>query len=269
MWCLVDLDAAYLTNREDVLALYERAYWEKEPVVCLDEKPVSLHAEVRTPRPARPGHVAKRDTDYRCCGTANIFGVVEPKVGRHSTCATPDRTSAAFVRMIGTIMAAYPAARTIYWVMVNLNTHREKALTDHFGLAEGHRLWQRLAVHYPPKHGSWLNQAEIERSLVSRQCLGTRRIDALGRCAPKCARGPVVPTGERPRSTGASHARTPDARSDIQSQFLNGQRPRCNSNFGSTPRRVRWHRRRIVNFAATVFGIPRKGWSNAEWSRKP
>lgn len=179
MWCLADLDAAYLANMEDVLALYERPYRAEEPVICLDEKPVSLHAEVRTPRPARPGHVAKRDTDYRRCGTANVFGVVEPKAGRHFTCATADRTSAAFARMVGTVIAAYPAARTIHCVMDNLNTHREKALTDHYGLDEGHRLWQRLTVHYTPKHGSWLNQAEIELSLVSRQCLGTRRIDAL------------------------------------------------------------------------------------------
>ena len=181
MWCLADLDAAYIACMEDVLALYERPYHAKEPVVCLDEKPVSLHAEVRTPRPARPGHLAKRDTDYRRGGTANVFGVVEPKIGRHFTCATANRTAAAFANMVGILVAAYPAAHTIHCVMDNLNTHREKALTDHFGLTEGHRLWRRLTVHYTPKHGSWLNQAEIELSLVSRQCLGTRRLDTLPR----------------------------------------------------------------------------------------
>ena len=179
MWGLADLAAAYIANREDVLALDERPYRVEEPVSCLDEKPVSLHAEVRTPRPARLGHVAKRDTAYRRGGTANVFGVVEPKAGRHFTCATADRTAAAFARMVGTVMAAYPAARTIHCVVDNLNTHREKALTDHVGLEEGHRLWQRLTVQDRPKHGRWLNQAEIELSLVSRQCLGTRRRDAL------------------------------------------------------------------------------------------
>lgn len=179
MWCIAELDAAYIACMEDVLALYERPYSVREPVVCLDEKPVSLHADVRPARPARPGHLAKRDNEYRRCGTANIFGVVEPKAGRHFTCATPNRSAAAFARVVRTVVHAYPEARTIHLVLDNLNTHREKALTDHFGEREGHRLWRRLTVHYTPIHGSWLNQAEIELSLVSRQCLGTQRIDAL------------------------------------------------------------------------------------------
>ena len=181
MWCIAEPDAAYIACMEDVLALYERPYNAHEPVVCLDEKPVSLHADVRAPRPARPGQVAKRDNEYRRCGTANIFGVVEPKAGRHFTCATPNRSAAAFARMVRSVVRAYPEAHTIHLVLDNLNTHREKALTDCFGQPEGHRLWQRLTVHYTPIHGSWLNQAEIELSLVSRQCLGTRRIDTLAR----------------------------------------------------------------------------------------
>ena len=179
MWCIADLTPAYLACMDDVLALYERPYRSDEPVVCLDEKPVSLHAEVRAPRPARPGQVATRDTEYRRCGTANIFGVVEPKAGRHLTCATPNRSAAAFARMVRTVARAYPTARTIHLVLDNLNTHREKALTDHFGYREGRRLWRRLTVHYTPIHGSWLNQAEIALSLVSRQALGTQRIDSL------------------------------------------------------------------------------------------
>ena len=181
MWCIAELDAAYLPCMEDVLALYERLYRPEEPVVCSDEKPVSLHADVRPAHRARPGHVAKQDTDYRRCGTANIFGVVEPKAGRHFTCATPDRSAAAFARMTRTVVDAYPATSTIHFVVDHLNTHLEKALTDHFGTREGHRLSSRLTVHDAPKHGSWLNQAEIERSLVSRQCLGTRRVAALAR----------------------------------------------------------------------------------------
>ena len=179
MWCLATLDAEYLARMEDILALYERPYDPTQPVVCLDEKPVSLHADVRASRPARPGHVAKRDNEYRRCGTANIFGVVEPKAGRHFTCATPNRTAAAFARMVRRVIEAYPKARTIHLVLDNLNTHREQALLDHFGPVEGARLWARLTVHYTPKHGSWLNQAEIELSLVSRQCLGAQRIDQL------------------------------------------------------------------------------------------
>ena len=100
MWCIADLTPAYVACMDDVLALYERPYAAKEPVVCLDEKPVSLHADVRPPRSARPGRVAKRDNEYRRSGTANIFGVVEPKTGRHFTCATPTRSAAAFARMV-------------------------------------------------------------------------------------------------------------------------------------------------------------------------
>ncbi len=179
MWCIADLTPAYLACMDDVLALYERPYSSTAPVVCLDEKPVSLHAEVRTPLPARPGQVATRDNEYRRCGTANIFGIVEPKTGRHFTCATPNRSAAAFARMVRTVVQAYPKARTIHLVLDNLNTHREKALTDYFGWRDGRRLWRRLTIHYTPIHGSWLNQAEIELSLVSRQALGTTRFDAL------------------------------------------------------------------------------------------
>ncbi len=150
MWCIADLTPAYVTCMEDVLALNERPYASDEPVVCLDEKPVSLHAEVRAPHPARPGHVAKRNNEYRRCGTANIFGVVEPKAGRHFTCATPNRSAAAFARMARIVVQAYPTARTFHLVLDNLNTRREKALTDAFGDREGRRLWRRLTVHYTP-----------------------------------------------------------------------------------------------------------------------
>ena len=180
MWCVAELDADYIARMEDVLALYEQPYNPTEPVVCLDEKPVGLHAEVRPPRPARPGHLAKRDSEYQRCGTANLFAVVEPKGGRHFTCATPDRSAPQFARVVARLVAAYPRARRIHVVMDNLNIHCEKSLTDHFGRRLGKRLWRRLTVHFTPKHGSWLNQAEIELSLVSRGCLGTRRIETLG-----------------------------------------------------------------------------------------
>ena len=179
MWCVAELDAEYIAKMEDVLAVYEKPYTAQEPVVCLDEKPVSLHADVRPSRAARPGHLAKRDNEYRRCGTANLFAIVEPKVGHHFTCATPNRSAAQFARIVRRVIAAYPRARTIHLVMDNLNIHCEKSLTDHFGRRLGKRLWRRLTPHFTPKHGSWLNQAEIELSLVSRGCLGTRRIASL------------------------------------------------------------------------------------------
>ena len=179
MWCVAELDEEYIAKMEDVLALYEKPYRSAEPVICLDEKPVSLHADVRLCRPMRPGHIARHDNEYKRGGTANIFAVVEPKTGRHFTCATPNRSGAQFAVVIQTLVAAYPFARKLHLVMDNLNIHCQKSLTDYLGQAVGRYLWNRLKVHYTPKHGSWLNQAEIELSLVSRQCLGIRRIPNL------------------------------------------------------------------------------------------
>jgi transposase len=164
---------------EDVLATYEKPYQADEPVLCLDEKPISLHADVRPPRPASPGKPARPDNEYKRCGTANVFGVVEPKAGRHFTTATPNRSAAQFAQVVSDIVGQYPAARTIHLVMDNLNIHCRKSLTGAFGERAGGDLWDRLTVHYTPKHGSWLNQAEIELSLYSRQCLGKRRIPDL------------------------------------------------------------------------------------------
>src|SRR5208282_938789 len=181
MWCVAELDEEYIAKMEDVLALYEKPYRSAEPVICLDEKPVSLHDDVRPGRTARPGHIAKRDNEYRRRGTANIFAVVEPKAGRHFNCATPNRSAAQFAQVVQRLVADYPFARKIHLVMDNLNIHCRKSLTDHLGDKEGRYLWSRLQVHHTPKHGSWLNQAEIELSLISRQCLGTRRIPDLAR----------------------------------------------------------------------------------------
>ncbi len=162
-----------------MLALYERPLDEREPVVCLDEKPVPLRAEVREPLPAAPGRVGRRDSEYERRGTANVFCAVEPKAGRHFTRVTPNRSAPEFAKEIRALLSRYPQARKIHLVLDNLNTHGRKALTDFYGAQQGARLWSRLIPHYTPKHGSWLNQAEIEISLFSRQCLGNRRIGDL------------------------------------------------------------------------------------------
>jgi len=164
---------------EEVLELYERPLNPKEPVVCLDEKPVVLHAEVRPPRPAAPGRVARRDGEYERRGTANTFCVVEPKAGRHFTRATANRSATEFAKVVGHLVGRYPKADTIHLVMDNLNTHGGKALINFYGQQRGGVLWQRITPHYTPKHGSWLNQAEIALSLYARQCLGRRRIPDL------------------------------------------------------------------------------------------
>jgi hypothetical protein len=153
MWCVAELAEEYIAKMGAVLALYERPYHTTEPVICLDEKPVSLHADVRPGRPARPGHIAKRDNEYKRCGTANIFAVVEPKAGRHFTYATPNRSAAHFAQVVQRLIAGYPFARKIHLVMDNLNIHCRKSLTDHLGAKEGRYIWNRLQAHYTPKHG--------------------------------------------------------------------------------------------------------------------
>ena len=100
MWCVPELDDEYIEKMEDVLETYERPHNSQEPVVCLDEKPVTLHADVRPPSPAEPGREARRDSEYQRCGTANVFCAVEPKAGRHFTYPTPDRSGFEFAKVL-------------------------------------------------------------------------------------------------------------------------------------------------------------------------
>jgi DDE superfamily endonuclease len=179
MWVVADLDDDYIDKMEDVLELYERPYDPQEPVICLDEKPITLHADVRLPSPAVPGREARRDNEYERCGTANVFCAVEPKAGRHFTFSTPDRSGFEFAQVAVALAMAYPDASTIHLVVDNLNIHRCKPLVEAFGAEMAAEVWDRFTVHYTPTHGSWLNQAEIEIGIFSRQCLGKRRIPNL------------------------------------------------------------------------------------------
>ena len=135
--------------------------------------------DVRPTTSAAPGRDARRDNEYKRCGTANVFCAVEPKAGRHFTFATPDRSGFEFARVAVTLAMTYPEAKTIHLIMDNLNIHRQKALVGVFGAQMAAEVWERFSVHYTPTHGSWLNQAEIEIGLFSRQCLGKRRIPTL------------------------------------------------------------------------------------------
>ena len=179
MWCVADLDSQYIQKMEEVLAVYEKPYDPAEPVVCLDEKPVSLHADLRPSRPMAPGRITRWGNEYKRCGTANVFCAVEARAGRHFTWPTSNRSAPEFARIMRTLLESYPRARTVHLVMDNLNIHGRKSLTDCYGKKQGRKLWNRLTVPYTPKHGSWLNQAEIESSLYARQCLGKRRIPDL------------------------------------------------------------------------------------------
>ena len=177
---MAELTEEYIARMEEVLAVYEKPLSEQEPVVCMDEKPVVLHADIRPSIPMRPGRMARHDSEYQRCGTANVFCGVQPKAGRHFTKVTRDRSSPQFADYLLAIAEHYPAADTIHLVMDNLSSHSRKAVVERFGEKAGSWLWERFTVHYTPKHGSWLNQAEIEISLFSWQCLGQRRIPSFG-----------------------------------------------------------------------------------------
>jgi transposase len=179
MWCVPWIDDAFIDRMEDVLRVYARKFDPTEPVVCLDERPVVLREDARRGKPMEPGKLARTDYEYVRCGTANIFCIVEPLTGRRLTFATANRKARAFVRALRKIARRYRKARRIHLVMDNLNIHSLASVVQVLGDLEGRRLWNRFEVHYTPKHASWLDAAELEASLVSRECLGQQRISSL------------------------------------------------------------------------------------------
>ena len=185
MWCVADLDDEYIAKMEDVLAVYERPYDSAQPVVCLDERAVQLRGDKRVRRPARPGRPARYDYEYERHGTANIFCAVEPLAGEYMTKLTPDRSGAEFAKMLMEIARRYPRAKTIHLVMDNLNSHTLVSLVRHYGEQRGTKLWSRFTIHYTPKHGSWLNQAELAICILNRQCMGKRRFPSIDDLHPE------------------------------------------------------------------------------------
>jgi hypothetical protein len=146
MWCVADLDEGYVAKMEDVLKVYEQPYDPDQPVVCVDEKPITLHADVRPASPASPGREARQDNEYKRCGTANVFCAVEPKAGRNFTFPTPDRSGFEFARVAVCLALAYPTAKTIQQVMDNLNIHSRKSLKDVFGDEMATEVWDRFTA---------------------------------------------------------------------------------------------------------------------------
>jgi hypothetical protein len=162
---------------EDVLEVYKRPYDPKHPVVCLDETSKQLIDEVRTPVPAVPGQVAHYDYEYVRNGVANIFMISEPLAGQREVEVTDRRTRKDYALCLRKIAdEMYPKATVIVLVQDNLNTHSPASLYEAFAPEEARRLMNRFEVHYTPKHGSWLDMAEIELGILGRQCL-SRRID--------------------------------------------------------------------------------------------
>jgi hypothetical protein len=174
-------DADFVCAMEDVLEVYQRDYDPKRPVVCLDESSKQLVAETRQPLPAAPGRPARIDYEYERNGTANLFLVTEPLVGQRYVTVTDRRTAVDFAHVLRTLVdRTYADADKIVLVMDNLNIHKPASLYEAFEPAEARRLAERLEIHYTPKHGSWLNIAEIELGLLRRQCLN-RRIDTVAK----------------------------------------------------------------------------------------
>ena len=163
---------------EDVLDVYERPYDPRFPVVGMDETSTQLIAESRLPVPAAPGHPARVDYEYERRGVANLFLWVEPLAGRRHVDVTARRTKTDWAHFIRDLVDDhYPEAERVVLVLDNLNTHVGAALYETFPAAEARRLRAKLELHYTPKHGSWLNVAEIELSILTTQCLGRRIAD--------------------------------------------------------------------------------------------
>lgn len=175
-WCVPDLDDEFIERMEDVLKVYEKDYDESRPVVCVDEKPIQLLEDVRPISGVAPGEERRVDYEYKRKGTANVFWAVEPLAGEYVNRVTDVRTGDEFAKFLASIERRYEKANCITLVMDNLNIHCEKSLIRFYGEEEGQRIWSRFEVHFTPKHGSWLNQAEIAIGMYSRQCLGKSRI---------------------------------------------------------------------------------------------
>ena len=157
---------------EDVLDVYHRPYDPEMPVICMDEKPMQLIKETRASLPARPGNVERYDHEYERNGTASIFMFCEPLAGKRTVCAKPQRTMVDWAHQIKQLLDVdYPDVTKVVLVCDNLNTHRPASLYNTFAPEEARRLLNRLEIHYTPKHGSWLNIAEVELSALTQQCL--------------------------------------------------------------------------------------------------
>jgi DDE superfamily endonuclease len=210
-------NADFVAAMEDVLEVYRRPYNPKRPVVCLDEQSKQLVKETREPIAARPGRSARVDYEYERNGTANLFMRFEPLAGRRHVKVTERRTKIDFAHVIRELVDEdYPKAEVIVLVMDNLNTHKIASLYEAFEPAEARRLVEKLEIHYTPKHGSWLDMAETELSILTKQCLD-RRIPDLATLDREVA------AWERPRNAAESKVNwqftTSDARIKLKKLY--------------------------------------------------
>lgn len=177
-WCIPPrANAQFVCKMEDVLDVYQRPYNARYPQVCLDETSKQLIGQTRCALPAAPGQAAREDYEYVRNGTANLFMIFEPLAGKRHVKVTGRRTRKDWAQCVKELVDQwYPQAQKVVLVMDNLNTHGLPSLYEAFEPAEAKRLADKLEIHYTPRHGSWLDMAEIELGILNRQCLD-RRID--------------------------------------------------------------------------------------------
>ena len=216
-WIPSKEDAEFVACMEDILDVYELPYDPMFPVVCMDEKPYQLLDDVRQPLPVRPGDNQKTDSEYKRNGICSIFAFVEPLGGRHHVSVHEHRTAIDWAMEIKYLSdEMLPDAKKIILVMDNLNTHKAASLYKAFPPSEARRIIKRLEIHYTPKHGSWLDMAEIELNVMTRQCL-SRRISTLDKLICELSAWEM----ERNRDTAKIqwHFQTGDAREKLISLY--------------------------------------------------
>jgi hypothetical protein len=175
MWCIGALTGEYRRRMYSLLRLYARPLSTAEPVICIDEKSLQLLAHSRAPLPMGTHSPAKHDYEYKRKGTTNLFVAVEPKAGQRIVSVTERRGKIDFVEFVQALLTgAYATASRVHLVLDNLNTHFRKCFDDVLGKRAAAKLLSRVRFHYTPRHASWLNMAEIEIGILSRQCLDRR-----------------------------------------------------------------------------------------------
>ena len=202
---------------EDVLDVYEMPYNPSVPVVCMDEKPYQLLGEARESWAMRPGDNKKVDSEYVRNGTCSIFAFIEPLGGKHHVSVREHRTAVDWAEEIKYLVdEMYPDAEKIILVMDNLNTHKPSSLYKRYKPEEARRIIKKLEIHYTPKHGSWLDIAEIELNVMTRQCLN-RRIDSIEKLTLELAAWEKVRNETHAKVNW--HFRTKDARIKLISLY--------------------------------------------------
>lgn len=176
MWCLPTITPEFIRRMENLLKLYAKPYNPQEPVICFDEKSKQLLKDTRKGRPTKPGKPRRRDYEYERNGVRNIFLAVEPKAGFRTVSVTKHRKKPDLAHEIERIITLprYSAAQKIHIVVDNLNTHFEKSFYETFEKERADKILKRIQFRYTPKHASWLNMAEIELSIMGRQCVNQR-----------------------------------------------------------------------------------------------